>query len=72
MKGRTIKMDLPPINTLDDILKGQTAIAEAMAEGDLTPDEAATVASILEMKRRTLETLELEKRIAALELEKDK
>ena len=69
VKGRAIKMDLPSINTLNDILKAQTAVAEAMSEGDITPDEAATVASILEIKRRALETLELEKRIEALEKE---
>jgi len=43
-----------------------------MAEGEITPDEAATVASALEAKRWTIETVELEKRIAALEQEKER
>jgi len=67
IKGRTIKLDLPPINSLDDVLKGHSVIAESLAEGEITPDEAATVASVLEVKRRTIETVELEQRLAKIE-----
>jgi hypothetical protein len=38
-----------------------------MAAGELTPDEAATVAGVLESKRRAIETEEFDKRLAALE-----
>jgi hypothetical protein len=38
-----------------------------VAAGDLTPDEGSAVANVIEIKRRTLETEALEKRIAALE-----
>ena len=42
-------------------------ILRAAADGDLTPDEAVSIASLIETRRRTIETLELEQRIAALE-----
>jgi hypothetical protein len=42
-------------------------IATTMADGEITPDEAATITGVLEAKRRAIETVELEKRIAALE-----
>ena len=38
-----------------------------MASGEVTPDEAATVASVLEMRRKTLEIDELVLRVKALE-----
>jgi hypothetical protein len=43
------------------------AVTEAVAAGDLTPDEAQSVAALLELQRRAIETAELEQRIAALE-----
>jgi len=42
-------------------------LADAVAGGDITPDEGAAVANILETKRRAIETVELEIRVSALE-----
>jgi hypothetical protein len=44
-----------------------SALTTAMASGDLAPDEAATVASVLEKRRNTLEIDELVPRVKALE-----
>jgi hypothetical protein len=38
-----------------------------MAAGEITPDVAATVASVLEAKRQAIEAVEIEKRVKALE-----
>jgi hypothetical protein len=38
-----------------------------MAIGDITPDEAATIAGVLDAKRKALETADLEQRISRLE-----
>jgi hypothetical protein len=62
-KGRPVYFDLPPAKTAADI----AAVTTAMASGDLTPDEAVTVASVLEMRRKTLETEGLTRRVQALE-----
>jgi hypothetical protein len=59
-KGRPVYFDLPPANTADDV-------GAAMASGDLTPDEAATVASVLEIRRKTIETEEFMQRLQAIE-----
>jgi hypothetical protein len=42
-------------------------LVQAVAAGDVTPEEAATVAGLLETKRRAIETAELEARINQLE-----
>ena len=38
-----------------------------MAKGEITPDDASTIANVLEARRRALETVELEKRLDILE-----
>ena len=48
------------------------AVADAVAAGDITPDEGSAVANVLETKRRSIETADLERRIEVLESEKQK
>jgi len=50
-----------------DAAGAMAGIIEAVANGDMTPDEARSVTSIIEQYRRTLETTELENRLQALE-----
>jgi hypothetical protein len=66
-KGRAIQFDLPNITSIADLASALAAIVSEMAAGKLTPDEASTVAGVLEFKRKALETLEIERRLAALE-----
>src|SRR5215471_4909299 len=68
---------LPPAKAKDDpiLLTGigasladnSRAVVEALARGELTPDEAATVLQALASQVRIIEADEIEKRIAALE-----
>jgi hypothetical protein len=66
-KGRVLAFDLPAVAGLADVKSAHIAILVAMATGAITPDEASTVASVLESTRRAIETVELEARIAAIE-----
>ena len=45
------------------------AVVEAMAEGQVTPEEAATISGVLETRRKALETEDLCERIELLEKE---
>jgi hypothetical protein len=49
------------------LVKAISAIVSHMAEGEITPDEAATAASVIETKRKALKTEELDRRLTALE-----
>ncbi|MFP6732272.1 MAG: hypothetical protein VB959_00345, partial [Rhodospirillales bacterium] len=69
IKSRPIEIDLPPVETAEDITAAQGTVIAAMARGEITPDDASTVAGVLEAKRRAIETVELEARLS--ELEKD-
>lgn len=66
-KGRSIRLDLPIIESAADVLAALSSTVAAMAEGDITPDEAAVVVGVLETKRKAIETVELEARLARLE-----
>jgi polyhydroxyalkanoate synthesis regulator phasin len=60
------------METAADLATALGVIAQAVARGELTPDEAQAVAVVLETQRRTIETVELEQRIAAVEAEQDR
>ncbi len=62
-----VTFDLPPMQTAADAAKAAGAVLDAVALGDLTPTEGAHIMSLVETYRRTLETTELEARVAALE-----
>jgi hypothetical protein len=67
MKSRAVQLPLPAVETAGDVLRAQAATIRTMAAGKITPDEAATIAGVLEAKRRAIETVQLEERVAKLE-----
>ena len=69
-KSRPIALTLPAIQSASDVVAALGAVADAVGAGDITPDEGQAVASILEAKRRAIETVDLERRIAAIEQER--
>ena len=66
-KGRPVAVELPPLDGARGIAAALGAVGEAVAAGDLSPEEGQAVAAVLETQRRAIETAELEARIAALE-----
>ena len=67
-KERAIALpDLPSTDTAAGVSHAQQKILEAVATGVITPGEASTLSSVLEQRRKALETMELEQRIIALE-----
>lgn len=69
-KERPIFLALPDTGTANGIAEAQNAILQAVAAGDLLPGEGATMACIVEARRKAVERLELEQRITALETKK--
>ena len=69
-KERPIFLAMPDTGSAEGIAEAQQAILRAVAAGELLPGEAATLAGIVEARRRAVETLELEQRITALEEKK--
>jgi hypothetical protein len=71
-KGRPVKLTLPPVKTAADVVEAIGATVQAMADGEVTPEEAVTIASVLEAKRKAIETADLEARIVRLEQQTEK
>ena len=69
-KDAPISFDLPEISSAKEAAKAAAAILNEVSQGTITPLEGASVMAIIEQYRRTLETSELEQRIAALEVGK--
>ncbi len=66
-KDAPVTFDLPTMNSAADAAQAAGAVLNAVADGDLTPTEGAHIMALVETYRRTLETSDLETRIATLE-----
>jgi hypothetical protein len=71
-KAALYPLSLPAIETPADVVSALGMVANAVGAGELTPEEGASVAAVLEIKRRAIETSDLEVRIVALEKEQAK
>ena len=66
-RERSIKTEIPVVNTAKDIPTALGAVVQIVAKGDLTLSEGQAVASLLESQRKAFETAELEQRVEAIE-----
>jgi hypothetical protein len=67
-RGRPIAFDIPPV--LDDahhMVTKVRALIASVASGQLSPEEANQVATLLDLERKVIEVSSLEERIQALE-----
>ena len=66
-KDRPVSLELPQIENMDDATCAMAVIANAVSDGSITPIEGQVLSSMIENYRKTVETIELEKRIGELE-----
>ena len=66
-KGRPVKFTMPSVTSAADVVTAIGSVLHAVAAGELTPDEAATLSTVLEAKRRAIEIVEIERRVVELE-----
>src|SRR5215813_10713 len=71
-KSRPINLDLPAVNAAADIVPALGRITEAVAAGEITPEEAQALAAVLEGKRKAIETVDVLARMEALEKERNR
>ena len=64
-KGRPVLLELPAIETASDIAAALGSVTGAVAAGALSPEEGAALASILEVQRRAMEKVELDRGLLA-------
>jgi hypothetical protein len=66
-KDRAVKLDLPKIQSAQDIINVMGLIVENVGKGELEPEQAKALATILELNRKSIETAEIEERLLTLE-----
>jgi hypothetical protein len=66
-RDRPIPFALPKLETAADAKAAAAAIVHAVAEGDLTPSEAADMSKLLDNFTRVLEATDFQTRLEALE-----
>ena len=67
LKSRPLTFTLPKIKTAEDVIAAYTALFDALAQGQITMEEAATLKDLLESMRRAVETEDLARRMARVE-----
>ena len=66
-KDAPVSLALPAVRTANDAVAASAALLDAVSAGEVTPDEAGRVMSLLSAHRGLIETCDLEARLAALE-----
>lgn len=66
-KDSPIAFPLPPIKSAADTVTASASLLDAVAAGDVTPDEAGRVMALLTAHKALVEAGDLEARITALE-----
>ena len=66
-RERSIQLALPDVKTPKDVLNVIGTVIKSIGDGKLDADQAKTLAGILEVQRKSIETVEIEQRITALE-----
>jgi hypothetical protein len=66
-RDRHTPFALPPIKTAGDAVLASSALVAAVAEGELTPSEAAELGKLVETVIRSIELTDVQERLARLE-----
>lgn len=66
-KDNFISLELPEIKDPRDLVKASALVIKSVQTGQLTPDQASRVFSLLESSKKLFETVELSERLDALE-----
>lgn len=67
VRERPVYVALPKINAAADLIAAAVALTEAVAQGEVTPSEAASLSQIVGNVAKAVETFELSERLTRLE-----
>ena len=66
-RERPVSVEMPKINAASDLIAAASALTDAVAVGDITPGEAASLSTLVGNVAKAVETIELADRLAKLE-----
>jgi hypothetical protein len=65
-RNRPIEISLPKIADASDLIAAAAALTDAVARGDITPNEASALSNLVGNTAKAIETFELSERLAPL------
>ena len=71
-RSRPVTFNLPETATAEDIVTAHDSLLSAVANGEITPEDAEIIAGLLEAKRKAIEMVELAQEFEAMKAEVDK
>jgi hypothetical protein len=71
-KGQPVQLNTPPLKTSADVLTAIVSLWSAIAEGQLTPDEASALSIVAERSVAAISGQEALKRIETLEKDRER
>lgn len=66
-KGSPTRFTLPHMSNAGDVRNAALALVQAVANGELTPEEAGSISPLIDSARKAIEVDEIERRLAELE-----
>jgi hypothetical protein len=66
-RNSPVRFKLPPINSAADVARAILKVIQGVANGKLAPAEGEKITALLESVQRIIESVDLEKRVGALE-----
>jgi uncharacterized protein DUF5681 len=66
-RGMPVAIKLPAITTAKDCVAAMSVVMGALAAGRISTIEASELSNVIDAARRTIETIEMETRLAAIE-----
>jgi Family of unknown function (DUF5681) len=66
-RDRPVEISLPKINAASDLIAAAAALTDAVAGGEITPNEASALSNLVGNTAKAIETFELSERLARLE-----
>ena len=71
-KDRPITFTLPEIETAADLTKATKALMQGVADGEITPSEAAELSKLVDAHVKAVEVQDVATRLAALEADRER
>jgi hypothetical protein len=66
-RGRAVQIELPPVDNAEALAGAMGVVAAAVAAGEISPEEGAEFAQIVDVFARTIATRDLARRVSELE-----
>jgi len=70
-KDAPVSLEMPAVRSAEDAVEASVVVLAAVAAGEITPDEAGRLMALLSAHKTIIEAGDLERRIAALEEERN-